>query len=198
MAKILLETSAFLVPAPVLLLSCVDEDGLPNITSIAWASVACAVPPPVSVAPRPERASFAHISATKEFVLNVPPVSLVRAVDFCGMVSGRDVDKFAATGLTMESSIKVRPPMIAECPINLECVVRQSLELGSHVLFLAEVVALHADSGVVEDGAVIAGRVAPLAYDPFGGDYWSLKEVIAHQGFSEGTMPPGSAKRKPS
>jgi flavin reductase (DIM6/NTAB) family NADH-FMN oxidoreductase RutF len=198
MAKILLETSAFLVPAPVLLLSCVDEDGLPNITPIAWASVACAVPPTVSVALRPERASFAHISATKEFVLNVPPVSLVRAVDFCGMVSGRDVDKFAATGLKMEASIKVRPPMIAECPINLECVVRQSLELGSHVLFLAEVVALHADSGVVEDGAVIAGRVAPLAYDPFGGDYWSLKEVIAHQGFSEGTMPPGSAKRKPS
>jgi flavin reductase (DIM6/NTAB) family NADH-FMN oxidoreductase RutF len=146
---------------------------------------------------RLERASFAHISATKEFVLNIPPVSLVRAVDFCGMVSGRDVDKFEATGLTMEPSIKVRPPLIAECPINLECVVRQSLELGSHVLFLAEVVALHADNTVVEDGTVIVGRVAPLAYDPFGGDYWKLKEVIAHQGFSEGAMPPGSAKRNP-
>ncbi len=198
MAKILLETSAFLVPAPVLLLSCVDREGVPNITSVAWASVACAMPPTMSVALRPERASYTHISATKEFVLNIPPASLVRAVDFCGMVSGRDVDKFAVAGLTAAPSIKVRPPMIAECPINLECVVRQSLELGSHVLFLAEVVALHADSDVVEHGAVVAGRVAPLAYDPFGGDYWRLKEVIAHQGFSEGTMPPGSAKRIPS
>lgn len=196
MAKILLETTAFLVPAPVLLLSCVDQDGSLNITPISWVSVACAVPPMVSVAIRPERASFSHISATQEFVLNVPPVTLVRAVDFCGMLSGRDVDKFEATGLTPGPSIKVRAPLIAECPINLECVVRQRLELGSHALLLAEVVALHADGEVVEDGTVVAGRVAPLAYDPFGGDYWSLKEVVAHQGFSEGTMPAGGAKRR--
>jgi flavin reductase (DIM6/NTAB) family NADH-FMN oxidoreductase RutF len=79
--------------------------------------------------------------------------------------------------------------MIQECPLNIECVVRNSLVLGSHVLFLAEVVAVHADAEVVQDGAVIAGRIAPLAYDPFGGDYWNLKEVVAHQGFSEGEMP---------
>ncbi|HWU41377.1 MAG TPA: flavin reductase, partial [Candidatus Acidoferrum sp.] len=86
-------------------------------------------------------------------------------------------------------AMKVRAPIIQECPVNLECVVRNSLVLGSHILFLAEVVALHADDEVVENGSVIAGRVAPLAYDPFGGDYWSLKEVIGHQGFSGGTMP---------
>ena len=84
---------------------------------------------------------------------------------------------------------KVRAPMIRECPVDLECVVRNSLVLGSHVLFLAEVVAIHADNEVIENGSVIIGRVAPLAYDPFGGDYWSLKEVVAHQGFSGGTVP---------
>jgi flavin reductase (DIM6/NTAB) family NADH-FMN oxidoreductase RutF len=196
-SKILLETSAFLVPAPVLLLSCVDEAGVPNITPVAWASVACANPPMVSVAIRPERASCAHIVATQEFVLNIPPVSLVRAVDFCGMVSGRETDKFAAARLTPEPSIKVRPPMIAQCPVNLECVVRQSLPLGSHTLFLAEVVALHADEAVVQADTVVTGRVAPIAYDPFGGDYWSLKEVVAHQGFSEGAMPREAKRGEP-
>ncbi len=103
--------------------------------------------------------------------------------------TGRDVIKFAEARLTPIPGLKVRAPLIRECPVNLECVVRNFLVLGSHVLFLAEVVALHADDEVVENGGVIMGRVAPLAYDPFGGDYWSLKEVVAHQGFSGGTMP---------
>jgi flavin reductase (DIM6/NTAB) family NADH-FMN oxidoreductase RutF len=75
-------------------------------------------------------------------------------------------------------------------------VVRQSLVLGSHVLFLAEVVALRADEEVVEDGAIIVGRIAPLAYDPFGGDYWSLKEVVGHHGFSQGTMPERTSPKR--
>jgi flavin reductase (DIM6/NTAB) family NADH-FMN oxidoreductase RutF len=86
--------------------------------------------------------------------------------------------------------------MIAECPINLECVVRQALPLGSHVLFLAEVAAVHADADVVEDGTIVLGRVAPLTFDPFGGDYWSLKEVVAHHGFSDGTMPDRGTKKQ--
>jgi flavin reductase (DIM6/NTAB) family NADH-FMN oxidoreductase RutF len=189
MPKVTLERTAFLVPSPLILLSCVGEDGSPNVMGLAWASVACATPPMVSVAIRPERLSYNLIRETGEFVLNIPPASLLRAVDFCGVVSGRDRDKLAEARLTPMTGLKVRAPLIRECPVNLECVVRQTLVLGSHVLFLAEVVALHADDGVVEEGSVIVGRVAPLAYDPFGGDYWSLKEVVAHQGFSQGTMP---------
>ena len=98
--------------------------------------------------------------------------------------------------LTPVPAAKVRPPLIAECPINLECVVRQALPLGSHVLFLAEVAAVHADAEVVEDGVILLGRVAPLTYDPFGGDYWNLKEVVAHHGFSEGTMPERVEKKR--
>ena len=189
MKKVTLERAAFLVPSPVLLLSCMGEDGSTNIMTSSWVGVACQTPPIVSVAVRAERYSYDLIRQTGEFVLNIPRVSLIRAVDFCGVVSGRNVGKFAETHLTPLPAMKVRAPIIQECPVNLECVVRNSLVLGSHILFLAEVVALHADDEVVENGSVIAGRVAPLAYDPFGGDYWSLKEVIGHQGFSGGTMP---------
>jgi flavin reductase (DIM6/NTAB) family NADH-FMN oxidoreductase RutF len=196
MGKITLERSAFLTPVPVTLLSCVSDQGAPNIMTASWVSVVCAAPPMVGVAVRPERYSFAMIRDAGEFVLNIPPASLLRAVDFCGTASGATANKFAQSSLTPTPSVKVRPPLIAECPINLECVVRQTLPLGSHVLFLAEVAAVHADADVVEDGMIILGRVAPLAYDPFGGDYWSLKEVVAHHGFSDGTMPDRSQKKQ--
>jgi flavin reductase (DIM6/NTAB) family NADH-FMN oxidoreductase RutF len=189
MGKVTVETSALLVPAPVVLLSSVGETGSSNVMAVSWTGVACGTPPMVSVAIRPERLSYRLIRETGEFTLNIPPASLVRAVDFCGTVSGQERDKFAEARLTPIPGLKVRAPLIRECAVNLECVVRHSLVLGSHVLFVAEVVALHADEEVVEEGTIIAGRVAPLAYDPFGGDYWNLKEVVAHHGFSEGTMP---------
>lgn len=189
MGKVTLERAAFLAPAPILLMSTIGEDGSMNIMTLSWAGVACQTPPMVSVALRAERFSYSLVRETGEFALNIPPVSLLRAVDFCGVISGRQVNKFAEARLTPVPGLKVRAPLIRECPVNLECVVRSSLVLGSHVLFLAEVVALHADEEVVEDGGVIMGRVAPLAYDPFGADYWSLKEVVAHQGFSRGSMP---------
>src|SRR5574337_33695 len=189
MSKVTLERAAIFAPAPVILLSCVGEDGSTNVATVAWAGFACQTPPIFSVAVQPERFSYSLIRGIGEFALNIPPASLLRAVDFCGVVSGRNVDKFAEARLTPLPGLKVRAPLIRECPVNLECVVRNSLVLGSHVLFLAEVVALHADEEVVENGGVILGRVAPLTYDPFGGDYWNLKEVLAHQGFSGGTMP---------
>ncbi len=194
MRKLTLETNALLMPAPVLLLSCVGEQGIPNVLPVSLAGVACATPPMVSVALRPERHSYRLLRESGEFVLNIPSASLLRAVDFCGTTSGQEVDKFRGAHLTPVPGLKVRAPLIRECPVNLECVVRQSLVLGSHVLFLAEVVALHADDDVVEDGAVVVGRVTPLAYDPFGGDYWCLKEVVAHHGYSQGTMPAGPDK----
>jgi flavin reductase (DIM6/NTAB) family NADH-FMN oxidoreductase RutF len=189
MRKVMLETAAFLVPTPVLLLSTVASDGAVNVMTVSWAGVACGTPPMVSVAIRPERHSYALIRETGEFVLNVPSAALLRAVDVCGSVSGSAVDKCAHAHLTPVPGVKVQAPLIEECPLNLECVVRNSLVLGSHVLFLAEVVAVHADDEMVQDGVVVAGRIAPLAYDPFGGDYWNLKEVVGHQGFSEGQMP---------
>ena len=189
MGKVTLETAAFLFPAPVLLLSTAGSDGAVDVMTVSWVGVACGTPPMISVAIRQERYSYILIRESGEFVLNIPSAALLRAVDFCGSVSGAGVDKCARAHLTPIPGVKVQAPMIQECPLNIECVVRNSVVLGSHVLFLAEVVAVHADAEVVQDGAVVAGRIAPLAYDPFGGDYWNLKEVVAHQGFSEGEMP---------
>jgi flavin reductase (DIM6/NTAB) family NADH-FMN oxidoreductase RutF len=196
MGKIPLERNAFLAPVPVVLLTCVGRDGVPNILTVSWVSVVCGTPPMVGVAVRTERFSYTRMQETGEFVLNIPSAALLRAVDFCGTVSGETVDKFAQANLTPVPGMKVRPPMIAECPINLECVVRQTLPLGSHALFLAEVAAVHADADVVEDGTIVLGRVAPLTFDPFGGDYWSLKEVVAHHGFSDGRMPDRAEKKQ--
>ena len=189
MGKIPLESNAFLAPVPVVLLTCVGRDGIANVLTVSWVSVVCGTPPMVGVAVRMERFSYALMQKTGEFVLNIPSAALLRAVDFCGTVSGEAVDKLVQANLTPVPGMKVRPPMIKECPINLECVVRQTLPLGSHALFLAEVAAVHADADVVEDGMIVLGRVAPLTFDPFGGDYWSLKEVVAHHGFSDGRMP---------
>jgi len=194
MGKVTLETTAFLLPVPVLLLSTSGSGGAVNVLTVSWVGVACGTPPMVSVAIRQERYSYLLIRESGEFVLNVPPAALLRAVDFCGSVSGAEVDKCAQAHLTPMPGVKVQAPMIQECPLNLECVVRHSVVLGSHVLFLAEVVAVHADEEVIQDGAVVAGRIGPLAYDPFGGDYWSLKEVVARQGFSEGEMPGPTGK----
>ncbi len=194
MRKVTLETNAFLMPAPVTLLSCVGEQGTPNVLAVSLVNAVCTTPPMVSVSLRAERHSYGLVQESGEFVLNIPSASMLRAVDFCGTTSGQELDKFMKAHLTPLPGLKVRAPLIQECPVNLECVVRQSLVLGSHVLFLAEVVALHADEATVEQGTVVVGRVAPLAYDPFAGDYWTLKEVVAHHGFSEGTMPAGHDK----
>jgi len=197
MAKVMLEGSAFLAPVPVVLLSCCDMQGVPNLITVSWVSVACQTPAMVSVAIRSDRASYSRIQETGEFVLNIPPVSLVRATDLCGTVSGAQEDKFARAHLTPVNGDKVRPPLVKECPVNLECVVRQSIPLGTHELFLAEVVAVHADEEVVEDGLIVLGRVAPFVFDPFGGDYWRLADVIAHHGFSEGSVPDPSQPPPP-
>lgn len=198
MHKITLETQPLLVPVPVALISLVGASGAANILAASWLNVACATPPMLSLAVRTERLSCRYLQETGEFVVNIPRADQLRAVDFCGVVSGRDVDKFRETGLTPLPSLKVRAPGIAECPAHIECVVRQALALGSHVLFVAEAVAVRADADVVEDGALIAGRVAPLAFDPYGGDYWTLKEVAAHHGFSEGRMPAPKPPRRRS
>jgi flavin reductase (DIM6/NTAB) family NADH-FMN oxidoreductase RutF len=186
--KIERRPGADLTPSPVVLVTVGDGEAA-NIITIGWVGVVNSEPPMVGISVRPSRHSYPLLCAAREFVVNVPRAADVARVDAAGALSGDDLDKFAELGFTRAPASHVGAPLIAECPINLECVVRQSLPLGSHDLFLAEVVVVHADAGVVEDGMIILGRVAPMVFDPFGGDYWSLKEVIAHHGFSEGTMP---------
>jgi flavin reductase (DIM6/NTAB) family NADH-FMN oxidoreductase RutF len=172
----------WLFPRPVLLLSTRDGAGRDNIITVSWAGVACTKPPMVTVSLRKSRHSYAAISATKEFVVNIPTTKQIDAVELCGTRSGRDTDKFAATGFSKESGTIVAAPLIAECPMNLECLVRQVFSVGTHELLLAEVVKVHAHHSLIgEDGELGAERLDCLAWGD--GDFLRVAKLRqSHRG----------------
>src|SRR3990172_8550639 len=138
MAKVIQQPRTGLYPTPAVLVSSMDQEGRPNIIAIAWAGVACSQPPMIGIGVNKLRYSHALIRDRGEFVVNVPSASLLEAVDRCGTLSGRDVTKFEAASLTPAPATEVKVPLIAECPVNLECKVRHQLGLGTHDLFLGE------------------------------------------------------------
>lgn len=133
------------------LVTCCDAKGRTNIIAIAWLIPVSVNPPLVGMSIRPSRHSYDLIRTTGEFVINVAPYEIAPQVLFCGRLSGRDVDKFATTGLTARAARVVRPPIIEECLTHLECRVVQDLEAGDHRLVMAEVVAAYAHPGVIGD-----------------------------------------------
>jgi len=165
MAKRIKEPRIALYPAPVVLVSCADVQGKPNIITVICAGIACVKPPIISIGVHPWVYSHSLIESTGEFVVNIPTVDILAKVDYCGSVSGREVDKFKETGLTPVPASQVKPPLIEECPVNLECVVRQILQLGIHHLFLGEVVATHLDETLMDaNGKVQGEKCNPLVY----------------------------------
>jgi len=173
-----------LFPCPVVLVTCVDSSGKPNIITLAWVGVACSDPPMLGLGIRPHRHSYGIIEASGEFVVNIPTVEILKETDFCGVVSGKDVDKFSETGLTAEPAEKVKPPLIRECPVNIECVVRQKIPLGVHHLFIGEVVCGHVDQDVLDEkGRIDFSKVSPFVYNQ--GEYWNLHQKIGVHGFSK-------------
>lgn len=173
-----------LSPVPAVLVSCGGSKGWkPNVLTIAWTGSVCSEPPMLSISVRPERHSHAIISATREFVVNVPSLCQARIVDWCGIVSGRDVDKFSETDLTPAAASKVLSPIILECPLNIECRVQQSLVLGSHTMFLAEVVAVQVSSSLIDaKGRLHLEKSGLLAFAH--GHYFALGRHVGHFGFS--------------
>jgi len=173
-----------LFPCPVVLVTCVDSDGKPNIITLAWAGVVCSDPPVLGLGIRPHRHSYGLIEDAGEFVVNIPTTEILEETDFCGMVSGRDVDKFSETGLTAEPAKEVKPPLIRECPVNIECVLKKKIPLGVHHLFLGEVVRVHVDQDVLDkNGRIDFTKVSPFVYNQ--GEYWSLYQKIGVHGFSK-------------
>ena len=174
------------LPAPAALVSCQAPGDKPNMLTVAWCGNVSSAPAMLSISVRPSRHSFGIIEATGEFVVNIPSVAMKRAVDWCGVVSGRDKDKFAEAGLTPAASLKVACPAVAEAPINIECVVRNRLELGTHVMYVAEVLAVQvAESCMDGKGKFMLERADPLCFahgayyslgDPQGGFGWSVRK----------------------
>lgn len=151
MAKEIWKPGNMLYPLPVVMVSMADKAGRYNIITIGWAGTICTNPPMVSISVRPERYSYPILRDTGEFVINLTTRELAYDTDYCGVKSGRDVDKFKELKLTALPASKVRAPLIGESPVNIECRVRQIMQLGSHDMFLSDVVAVHADEKYMDE-----------------------------------------------
>lgn len=172
-----------LTPLPVVLVSCGSGQFRPNIITIAWTGNVCSDPPMLSISVRPERHSYQLIRDCREFVVNTPTRRLAKMTDWCGMVSGQKVDKFAESGLSPAAALAVRCPIILECPLNIECAVREEIPLGSHTMFVAEVVAVQVSSDLLdENGKFRLDRAQLLTYGL--GHYYAVGAQIDHFGFS--------------
>jgi flavin reductase (DIM6/NTAB) family NADH-FMN oxidoreductase RutF len=180
--KIERKPSTALLPTPVVLLSVAGHDKeKDNIITLAWVGTVCSAPPMLSVAIRPNRHSHRLVNAAREFVVNIPRADQLADIDRAGMWSGAKHDKFAELGFTAQPAKHIAAPLIAECPINIECVVRHQMDLGAHDLYLAEIVAVQYDEEVLDShGRVQTKALQPVAYVE--GEYWSLGERIGSYG----------------
>ena len=172
-----------LYPVPAAMVSVAGEEGKSNIITIAWAGPICSDPPMVSISVRPERYSYELLKQRGEFVVNLTTRSLAWATDYCGVRSGRDVDTWKETGLTPLQASEVSAPLIGESPVNIECRTRQILELGSHHMFLAEVVAVDVDPAYLDEkGTFHLEKADLIAYAH--GRYRVLGEELGRFGYS--------------
>lgn len=173
MTKRIFKGSSILNPVPAVLITSQNKAGKVNVFTVGWIGTACTRPPMLTVAIRPERLSYDYIKETGEFIVNLPPSSLVKKVDYCGVVSGRKVDKIKEMNFELENSQNVLAPSLAECPVNIECKVRSITPLGSHDLFLADVVSVSIDEGIIDKNDKIHLEKANLiAYSH--GEYFPL------------------------
>lgn len=183
MAKQYWKPGNMLYPVPAVMVTCQREGEKPNIITIAWAGTVCSDPAMVSVSIQRKRYSYAIIRDTREFVINLTTKKLAKATDYCGVCSGHDTDKFAQTGLTPCRSKVVRCPGIAESPVNMECRVTEIKPLGSHDLFLAEVVNVAVDDALLDQaGRLHLNDSGLLAYAH--GSYYELGRQLGTFGYS--------------
>jgi len=182
MAKVTWRAGTLLAPVPPALISCGTIEK-PNVMTAAWTGIIASDPAMTYVSIRPSRYSHEIISKTKEFVINLPNLPLAKATDFCGVKSGRDIDKFKACGLTVACSSAISAPQIKEAPVSIECKVVDIKRFGTHDMFLAEIKAVDVDDRYVnKDGAFDIEKVGLLAYAH--GFYFTLGRKIGKFGFS--------------
>ena len=183
MSKELWKPGNMLYPLPVVMVSVADRDSKFNIITIAWAGTVCTNPPMVSISVRPERYSYNILKETGEFVVNLTTRELAYATDFCGVKSGRDVDKFKELHLTPLPGQQINAPLISESPVNIECKVRRIMPLGSHDMFLADVVAVHADEKYMDEKHKFhLEKAEPIVYSH--GAYLCCGEQLGTFGYS--------------
>ena len=171
MEKMAVRPYEALYPVPSVLVSCRDGEK-DNIITIAWIGTICSNPPMLSISIRPSRLSHQIITKTKEFVVNVPRTTHLKEVDYCGTNSGRNTDKWTDSNFTKVESKHINVPMIEECPMNLECKVKDIYNAGSHDVFLAEILSVHQEKNIQD--------LDPISY--IHGGYWSMNKKIGSYG----------------
>ena len=176
-------------PTPVFVIGTFGADGKPNLMTASWAGICCSRPPCVAVSLRAATCTHGNISRRKAFTVSIPSEDFVRQVDYCGLVSGRDVDKFAATGLTPVGSDLVDAPYVKEFPLAVECKLAHQFELGLHTEFVGQVLDVKADEAVLDPGGLAdILKVKPLVYAPDTQGYYGIGEFVA-RAFSVGQKP---------
>lgn len=194
MSKQAWKGSTLLGPIPPTLITCGSMDS-PNIFTVAWTGIINTIPPKTYISVRPERFSYPLIKESGEFVINLTTRDLVRAADFCGVRSGRDIDKFAQMKLTPQPASQLGCPMLAESPVSLECRVTDMLELGSHHMFLADIVAVNVEESLLDTaGKLCLDRCNLVAFAH--GEYYGLGERLGSFGYTVRKKP--AKKHKPS
>ncbi len=174
--------SVITAPLPPVLVSCGTEEK-PNVLTVAWTGILCTQPPVTYISLRKERFSYDIIKDSGEFVINLPTAELVRAVDYCGVKSGRDTDKLKDTGLKVSKASEVTAPIIVQSPVNVECRVREIVPLGTHDMFIADIVKVDAAKELLDDkGRLALERAGLLAYAH--GGYFPLGAKLGSFGFT--------------
>ena len=169
-------------PVPPTLVTC-EHNGVRNVFTVAWTGILCTQPPVTYISVRPERYSYELISESGEFVINLATEELTKAVDICGVKSGRKLDKFAHLGLTCEKASKVSAPILAQSPVNIECKVREVVKLGTHDMFIADIVDLDVANELIDEkGRLTLEKAGLLAYSH--GEYYGLGKKLGSFGYS--------------
>ncbi len=198
MAKMKWKGGALIAPLPPVMVSCGDMEKS-NIMTVAWTGIINTIPPKTYISVRPSRYSYNIIKESGEFVINLTPSKIIKAADYCGIYTGAKVDKFAKCNLTKEEANEVECPLIAESPLSLECKVTEIVPIGTHDMFLADIVAVDVDESLLDkDGRLDLARAGLAAFAH--GEYFELGKKIGKFGFStnkkkKGSKPPKKHKK---
>lgn len=182
--KVNFKGSVILNPVPVVLITSRNKEGKDNVFTVAWIGTVCTKPPMLSISIRPERLSYEYIKESMEFTVNLPSKNLVKKVDFCGVRSGRVIDKIKEMNFSMKEGEKVSSPYIDDCPISVECQVKQIIPLGTHDVFIAEVVSSHVNEDLMDENGKIHFEWADLITYCHGEYFPMTKNAIGSFGYS--------------
>jgi len=192
MSKITFKPGTMVYPVPAVMVSCGENNSEYNIITIAWTGIVNSEPPMTYIAVRKSRHSHSILVKNREFVINLGTEDLAFQADFCGVKSGKDMNKFESQGLTPTPATKLKCPMIEESPVNIECIVKDIIELPSHDVFIAEIVAVHADETLMDEkGKLQLEKAGLICYSH--GEYYGLSKPIGKFGFS--VMKPKTKKK---